>query len=228
MPTFYRESNANRETLPSAARSRGVDRLDALSLVCPRARFQEMSELVPIVITAFALALDAFAVAVAAGLARGRVSARDSLRVSLCFGGFQAGMPLVGALLGSSMRPFVETYAPLLAGFVLIGLGAYALRAAFSAADEARDVDFFDTRVLLSLGFATSIDAFAAGVSMALSGSPIALGVSVIGGITAGLCFGGVLLADRVERLLGSRTEIAGALALMALGATEVVGAIRA
>lgn len=187
-----------------------------------------MSPLVPILVTAFALALDAFAVSVAAGMAVGRASHRDALRLALCFGGFQAGMAVLGIGLGSGLRPFVEGYAPAIAGIVLIGLGGYAIRKALSDAEDAETLAYFSTPVLLSLGLATSLDAAAAGVSIGMGGRAIPEFVVATFAATFGLCLGGVHLADSIERLVGPRAELAGGLALVGLGVMGLIDAAAA
>lgn len=189
-------------------------------MLSPRVEFALSS-----LLTALALAMDAVAVSIAAGLASGKARPRDALKMALAFGGFQAGMPLLGALLGTTVRPLVEHWAPLLAGIVLIALGAYATKNALSDEDDTA-VDFFDTRVLLGLALATSIDAFAVGVSLGLARAPLASSVAIIGGVTFALSFGAVLLAERVESLVGAKAQVAGGLALGVLGARMVLGAL--
>ncbi|MFO0692532.1 MAG: manganese efflux pump MntP family protein [Polyangiales bacterium] len=175
--------------------------------------------LLPTLVTAVALSMDAVAVSIAAGLAHGKASLRDAAKVALCFGGFQAAMPIGGALLGSAIRSFVSTYAPVVAGLVLVGLGLFAVREALSDADEEEETrDFFELRVLLVLGVATSLDAFAVGVSFSLVGAPLLPSAALIGLVTFTLSLLAVLLADRVERVFGSKSELAGGIALVGLG----------
>lgn len=183
-----------------------------------------MAFLLPTLVTAIALSMDALTVSIAAGLSRDRVRWRDAAKVAACFGGFQALMPLLGALLGAAVRPLVERFAPIFAGVVLIALGLYAARGALRGDDDPSEtLDFFATRVLFGLGVATSLDAFAVGVSLSLAGAPLAPSVGIIGTTTFVVCLVGVLLAQRVERLLGSRSELFGGVALALLGAKMIV-----
>lgn len=176
-------------------------------------------------VTALALATDAVAVSIVAGLSNGRARVRDALLVATFFGGFQAGMPLLGALIGGAVRPFVEHAAPILAGVVLIGLGGYAVRQTPSNEEESAPVDFFDMRVLFGLAVATSIDAFAVGVSISLASTPLVPSVVIIGVVTFVLSFAAVIFATRFERLFGSKAELVGGLALIALGTSIVMRA---
>lgn len=177
--------------------------------------------LLPVSLTAVVLALDAMAVSVAAALTSGRVRHRDALVMAAVFGAFQAGMPLLGAALGSAVRPYVEHVAPLLEGAVLVGLGLYALRRA--GGDDAEDeVDFFSPRVLLGLGLATSVDAFVIGIALALGGEPLLPSAIVIGLVTFVLSFLAFRLARRVEGRLGARAERIGGGLLVLLGARAI------
>ncbi len=178
--------------------------------------------LVSTVVTALALAMDAAAVSVAAGLARGRASVRDAFVVAGVFGGFQGGMPLLGAWLGATLRPYVERFAPLLAGLVLVLLGLYAVHESRQPEEEGAAIDFFSPSVLFGLGVATSIDAFAVGVSLSLAGAPLLPSAAIIGGVTFGISFLAVRLADRLEGRLGGRAELVGGLALVLLGAFAI------
>lgn len=179
-----------------------------------------MSFFLSALLTALALSMDALAVSIAAGLARSRIRVSDALKVAVCFGGFQAAMPLLGALLGEAVRPLVEGFAPAIAGIVLLGLGVYAVRESLTeGSDDSEGIDYFAWGVLLGLGLATSLDAFAVGVSISLAGSPLLPTVGIIGATTFLLCFAGVMLAERVERLVGSKAELIGGVALALLGA---------
>lgn len=186
-----------------------------------------VSFLLAALVTGLALSMDALAVSIAAGLARSRARTVDALKMAVCFGGFQAAMPLLGALLGEVLRPLVERFAPILAGIVLVGLGLYAARESLGDEDERRDaIDFFAWKVMLGLGLATSLDAFAVGVSLGLAGTPLLPSVAIIGTTTFTLSFAGVMLAERIERLIGSRAELVGGLGLALLGLHMIVRAL--
>ncbi len=119
-----------------------------------------------IVLLALGLAMDATAVAAARGLAAPRLRARDVALVAALFGGFQALMPLIGWLVGTTVGPLVERWQHWVVFVLLGGIGARMLWEAREAADETDtrgDHDVFDLRVLLLLAVATSIDALAAG-----------------------------------------------------------------
>lgn len=177
-----------------------------------------------ILLLAVGLAMDATAVSAARGLAVQRVRPRDVLLVATLFGGFQALMPLLGWLLGSRLGPLVQAWDHWIA-FVLLGaIGGRMLweaRGAPEASSEPRDP--FGLRVMLVLSVATSIDAFAVGITLPMLDAPLALSLATIGVTTAALSAVGVLAGRRFGTLLGRRLDVLGGLVLIGLGTRILV-----
>lgn len=73
-------------------------------------------------------------------------------------------------------------------------------------------------RMVLVQAVATSIDAFAVGVSFLASGAPIALAAPVVGVTTFACCVVALLAGKRFGALLGDRAEIVGGVVLLAIG----------
>jgi putative Mn2+ efflux pump MntP len=172
---------------------------------------------------AVALAMDAFAVAIATGVALKQVSVRQTFRLSWHFGLFQALMPIIGWGLGSSIQGYVENYAHWVA-FVLLGLvGGNMLKEAIVADEEENELAQKDSTkgmTLVILSVATSIDALAVGLSMSMVKVSIAYPAIIIG-IVAGLfTIAGLQLGKRVARLtwLSTWAEILGGLVLWLIG----------
>lgn len=181
------------------------------------------------VVLALGLAMDATAVAGARGLAcKRKVRARDALLVALFFGGFQAAMPALGWALGAAFASHITGWGHWVTFAVLGAIGGKMLHQAFasgSAADEAKSTaaDVFGVKVLALLAIATSIDALAAGVPLALANVSILTACAVIGAITAVLSFVGVYVGHRFGVRFGKRLEIAGGLVLVALAVKALV-----
>ena len=76
-----------------------------------------------LLITAVALAMDAFAVSIGTGVALYRVTGKHTLRVAIWFGAFQAGMPVIGWLAGSTLRTYVRSWDHWVAFGLLTFLG---------------------------------------------------------------------------------------------------------
>ena len=178
-----------------------------------------------ILLLAVGLAMDATAAAAAQGLAAERIRARHVALVAACFGGSQALMPLLGWLLGSRIGPAVQAWDHWLAFGLLGALGAKMLWEARDPPDGATAPtrDPFAVRTVLALSFATSVDAFAAGVTLPVLDAPLALSVVTIGVTTAALSAAGLFAGRRFGARLGKRLDAVGGLVLVALGTKILV-----
>ncbi len=173
-------------------------------------------ETVSIVLIAVALAMDAFAVSLCKGLAMKRPDLRSVITIALWFGIFQALMPVIGYLLGHSMYDLMKDYDHWIAFGLLFLIGANMIRESFSE-DEEMDPDIYPISMLI-LAVATSIDAFAVGISLAMDGSDIITSVLIIGAITFLISAVGVKLGAKVGGILGKRAELLGGLILIGIG----------
>lgn len=173
---------------------------------------------------ALGLAMDATAVAAARGLLIPAVRLRHVLLVMLFFGGSQALMPLLGWLLGSQLGAVVSAWDHWIAFVLLGGIGGKMLWEARPGAAEDEDegskdgADPFGLRVLSVLAIATSIDAFAVGITLPIIGAPLALSLVTIGVVTAVLSACGLFAGRRFGALLGKRLDVFGGVVLIGLG----------
>jgi manganese efflux pump family protein len=178
--------------------------------------------LTDILLLALALSADAFSVALVVGLRFS--SARQVFRLSWHFGLFQALMPFLGAVGGTALKKVVGDVDHYVAFALLAAIGLHMLWE--SRRGEARLRDARDpTRglSLVGLSVATSIDAFGAGIGLALSGAPLLSSCATIG-VTCGLCtLAGMHLASRAGPLLGRFAGTLGGLVLLAL-AVKMLG----
>ena len=170
---------------------------------------------------AIALAMDAFAVAIAAGIKLGRVDLRQNFRLAWHFGFFQAAMPVIGWTAGLTIRQHIERYdhwvAFALLGFVSQGM----LREAFGGCDDSqspKDPTRGATMVMLSL--ATSLDALAVGLSLSMINVSIWMPSLIIGMVAAAFTTMGMHLGKRVAKaaLIRRYADAIGALVLLAIG----------
>lgn len=167
------------------------------------------------------LSMDAFAVSICKGLGMQRVNWGHSLVIALFFGGFQALMPLLGWALGSQFAAYVTPVAPWVAFALLAFVGGKMLWDAFHEGEEdeaGQDTDRLDVKELFMLAIATSIDAFAVGLSFAFLQVNIVSSVAIIGVTTFALSLVGVSAGN----IFGSRWErpstIAGGAILILIG----------
>ena len=169
-------------------------------------------------IIAVSLSMDAFAVSVCKGLSAGRPRLSHCLTCGGWFGAFQAGMPLIGWLLGVRFQGMIVSVDHWIA-FVLLGLIGFNM-VRESRGGEAEELDAsFSSRAMLPLAVATSIDALAVGVTFAfLQVDNIFLAVAFIGVTTFLLSAAGVKVGAAFGARYKSRAELAGGLVLMGMG----------
>lgn len=169
---------------------------------------------------ACALAMDAFAVAVVTGLTLQPMTRRHVFRLAFHFGLFQAIMPILGWFAGSAVRHRIEAFDHWVAFGLLAFVGGNMIRGALKG-DDAQTVSPKDPTSgwdLVLLSIATSIDALAVGLSLAMVGSDIAIPAIVIGIVAAAFTAGGMMLGRRIGALWGKRVEVLGGLVLLAIG----------
>ncbi len=168
---------------------------------------------------AIALAMDAFAVALAAGLTLASVTYRHLFRFGFHFGLFQAMMPVLGWMAGVGLRYYMEAFSHWLAFVLLSVIGIKMVYdALFADHDHVERKDPTRGMSLVMLSIATSIDALAVGFSLALLGVNIWLPALVIGLTASIFTLGGMLIGQRLGTLWSSKVECAGGLLLIAIG----------
>ena len=181
-------------------------------------------------LTALALAMDAVAVSIASGLSVHTLRFRDALKMAAVFGAFQALMPLLGYLLASwftaSSAGWLRDYDHWVAFMLLGGIGVKmildARRFNQNAADEKVHSPF-RTNKLIVLGIATSLDAFAVGITFSLMDAGLATTVIIIGVITFLLCLPAVWFGARLGKLYAKRAEILGGVVLIGIGSKILI-----
>ena len=173
--------------------------------------------LLELFLIAVGLSMDAFAVSVCKGLSTQTLQRRHYLIVGAWFGGFQALMPTLGYLLGSTFEQYITSVDHWVAFILLSVIGGNMLKEAFSKDEETTDASFAP-RVMLLLAVATSIDALAVGVSFAFLSVNIGAAVSFIGVITFALSMVGVKVGSLFGAKYKSKAELAGGIILILMG----------
>jgi putative Mn2+ efflux pump MntP len=177
---------------------------------------------ITLVLLAFGLSADAFAVAVTNGICDNHVTKRDTLTTALTFGFFQALMPILGFFLGTSFSDFVHRFQHWIAIFLLGAIGLNMINEAIKDWSEPADTcpltDVFTPKNLILQGIATSIDALAAGVSLAVLEINIVSSALLIGIITFCFCAFGVYIGNKFGSLLGQKARLVGGLIIIAIG----------
>jgi manganese efflux pump family protein len=168
---------------------------------------------------ACALAMDAFAVAIVTGLTLNPLKKRQVFRLAFHFGLFQALMPVTGWSVGSALYGYISAYDHWVAFGLLAFVGGKMVWGAMRNDEVGRSVnDPTSGWALVLLSVATSIDALAVGLSLAMIGSTIVLPAIAIGLVAAAFTASGMLLGRQIGSLWGRRVEALGGLILIAIG----------
>ncbi len=168
---------------------------------------------------AVGLAMDAFAVAIGVGLGSSRVGVRATLRLAWHFGLFQALMPVLGWVAGRSLAHWFSAIDHWIAFLLLAAVGGKMIYEAVRGGEEGpAEKDPTRGLSLLVLSVATSIDALAVGLSLALLNVGIWYPAAVIGVVAFCFTVLGVRLGRRFGALFGRRVEVVGGLILIAIG----------
>jgi len=195
--------------------------------------------LIELFILAVGLSMDAFAVAICAGLTMKKVSVKKSLIVGLYFGVFQAVMPIIGYMVATLFADQIIGYDHWIAFVLLCFLGAKMIVESFKkegctdrecpdgmcsdrACPGGKRPDNKEASLkpaqMLPLALATSIDALAVGVSFAFLRVSIIPAVSFIGITTLAISMVGVKIGNIFGTKFKSKAEFAGGIILVLIG----------
>ncbi|MCP4716737.1 MAG: manganese efflux pump [Deltaproteobacteria bacterium] len=172
---------------------------------------------------AFALSMDAFAVSVASGIRLKSITYRHVFRLAWHFGLFQALMPVIGWSAGLNVRSYIEQYDHWVAFGLLVFVGGNMVREAFHQdRDESEKNDPTKGKTLVMLSVATSIDAFAVGLSFSMLNISILFPAVIIGFVAAVSSVVGIQIGRKVgnSTYLCSYAEGLGGIVLMVIGLT--------
>ncbi|MHC4330516.1 MAG: manganese efflux pump MntP [Planctomycetota bacterium] len=173
---------------------------------------------ITIVVIAVGLAMDAFVVSIVSGSVYKQLRIRHALRIALFFGGFQAVMPLIGALAGLTLREYIESCHCWIAFGLLTAVGTKMIYESFKIKSVEENFDPSNIFVLLVLSVATSIDALAVGITLSLIAGSIITAAVIIGLITFVLSYLGVFIGKKFGHFFETKLEAVGGLILIGIG----------
>lgn len=176
-------------------------------------------EVIQALLLAVGLSMDAFAVAVCKGLCAPKVTLGNSLTCGAWFGGFQALMPTAGFFLGTLFASYIESFDHWVAFGLLVLIGGNMLKEAFSKECDCCSTDHsFGFKTMFVMAVATSIDAMAAGISLAMDGANIWLNALCIGVTTFSLSAFGVKAGSFLGAKFQKKAQFCGGVILILLG----------
>ena len=167
---------------------------------------------------AIALAMDAFSVSLTKGFTLKKITKTQVLWFAIFFGGFQAFMPILGWLGGIQLEWVITTFAPWIAFILLLLIGLNMIRESFSNEEGEENSDNFSFKELTLLAIATSIDAFAVGITYAVLKTDILIPVIMIGVTAFIFTIIGLYLGKKIGNYFGDKFEILGGAILILLG----------
>lgn len=189
--------------------------------------------IITIILTAFALSMDAFAVSVTKGMTLKNLTKGIAIKIALFFGVFQAAMPLIGWMLGISFQGYIKAIDHWIALILLSILGGKMIYEFYENRKEVtiekeelesevsitlEEEEELSNKELTTLAIATSIDALAIGVSFAFLDVNIVSSSLIIGLITFVICFIGVIAGKKIGGIFKDYAELIGGIILILIG----------
>jgi manganese efflux pump family protein len=172
------------------------------------------------------LSMDAFAVCITNGAITKKVTLSFALKLAICFGVFQAAMPIIGWSVGKAGENFINAVDHWVALILLSYIGIQMIiesRKKSNCGEVGKPQNNINIKTLITLAVATSIDALITGIILpsAVGASTVALmllSVGIIGVITFIICMAGVYIGKKFGQLCSSKAEIIGGIVLIAIG----------
>ncbi len=172
---------------------------------------------------AVALAMDAFSVSMTKGFTQKNLTNSQIIYYALFFGGFQAGMPILGYFCGNIIASIVTTLAPIIGFILLLAIGLNMIRESLTS-DDDEITDEFSFREVTLLAVATSIDAFAVGITIALLNDPILISSLIIGIVAFAFTIAGIFIGKKIGNYVGDKFQILGGVILILIGIKILLG----
>jgi len=179
-------------------------------------------ELAILMLIAIGLAMDCFAVSVTRGIATKKNRMENALALAASFGVFQAAMTLAGWQIGKGLINLISGVDHWVA-FALLALVGCKMVYESGKDGEERDIKPLNLSLLLMLSVATSIDAFAVGLSIAFLKISVLTAALLIGAVSFAMSFSGFFIGCGACRMCGGRAETIGGLILIGIGLKIVI-----
>ena len=175
-----------------------------------------------LLLLALGVSMDAFAVSIFKGLAMKKATLKEGAICGAWFGGFQAMMPLIGFFLGALFAEAIQAIDHWVAFVLLAFIGANMLKEAFGKEEECCECDNnadLSVKTMFIMAVATSIDALAVGISLAMAGNVnIVAAVALIGAFTFVMSAIGVKVGNVFGSKFEKKAQMAGGFILILLG----------
>jgi len=180
-------------------------------------------EILTVFLLAIGLSFDSFAVSVCSGLNLPQIRFFQATKIAIFLAFFQAFMPLIGWVVGNSMKSIIEPVDHWIAFGLLSLIGGKMVIESFINS-EAREIkNPLHIKVILALSLATSIDALAVGFSFAAFLDKILIAIFLIGLVTFIASMLGILLGKKTGPKFNRYAELLGGLILIIIGSKIMI-----
>lgn len=172
---------------------------------------------------AIGLSFDSFAVSITCGILSPNTRFFQAVRIAIFFAVFQAFMPIIGWLLGLTVRDYIAAFDHWVAFGLLAAIGIKMIIESFKDAEQ-KCFNPHKLKTILLLSLATTIDAFAVGISFAFWEVNILLAAAIIGMVTFIAVMLGILFGKKIGEKYGQKMEIIGGIILIGIGLKILLG----
>ncbi len=172
--------------------------------------------LLEIILIGIALSMDAFAVTLSSAMIYPNLKPTKRILMPVFFGAFQGIMPILGYYLGTLFSAFIDKYSGIVAFLILGVIGVNMIKEGILGEDTQEKE--FSIKILFLQAIATSIDAFAVGVSFAALGAEIFSSSAIIASSTFLITLAALKIGKAAGEKLGDKSVVIGGIILIAIG----------
>ena len=171
-----------------------------------------------ILLLAIGLSMDSLAVSITSGTMIRCCTVRNMIKVGCIMAAFQAGFAAIGYLFGIGFRSMIETFDHWLAFILLLYLGGKMIWESLSPKKEDKKINPLRMKTLCGLGIATSIDALAVGISLAILHTPLSSLLLAIMIVTFLFSASGIYAGNKFGNKYNLRFDLPGGIILILIG----------
>lgn len=174
--------------------------------------------IIEIVLLAIGLSMDSLAVSVTGGAVIRNCTVCNMVKIGSFMGITQATMTVLGYLAGVGFQKYITAFDHWIAFVLLLYLGGKMIYDSTRQEDEECKTNSLCNKTLFGLAIATSIDALAIGISLAILKSEIVIEAALIGIITFVMSVSGVYFGSRFGRKVDLKLDLIGGVILIGIG----------
>jgi manganese efflux pump family protein len=175
-----------------------------------------------LLLVALSLGLSNFAASIAIGTSG--VNRALRVRIAVAFGLFEAGMPIIGLLVGRHVAHALGSAAQPIAGGLLVVTGAYTVVQARTVADAAPSMTDVRGGQVLLMAASLSVDNLILGFALGARHVSLVPAISVIAAVSVGLSLIGLQLGAQLGSRIEQNSEVLAGAVLICVGAAIAAG----